>query len=114
MEPRIPLLPLEEAKKRATSVYLPDRVVPMIPEIISNHLASLQPERMRLVKTVEIELQDDLTVTHTEVHNAAIHSDRRLNYEQVDQFLSTPDEFRSKWDDRHAANAQQNRLRPAS
>ncbi len=38
----------------------------MIPEIISNHLASLQPERLRLVKTVEIELLDDLTITHTD------------------------------------------------
>lgn len=87
----------DEAKKRATSVYLPDRVVPMIPEIISNHLASLQPDRMRLVKTVEIEFLDDLTITHTEVHNAAIHSDMRLNYEQVDQFLAAPDTFREKW-----------------
>ncbi|MGI9474298.1 MAG: ribonuclease R family protein [Rubripirellula sp.] len=87
----------EEAKQRATSVYLPDRVIPMIPEIISNHLASLQPDRMRLVKTVEIELLDDLTVTHTEVHNAAIHSDLRLNYEQVDQFLSEPSEFVESW-----------------
>ena len=81
----------EEARKRATSVYLPDRVIPMIPEIISNHLASLQPDRMRLVKTVEIEIQDDLTITHTEVHNGAIHSDLRLNYEQVDQFLANPE-----------------------
>ncbi len=89
----------EEAMKRATSVYLPDRVIPMIPEIISNHLASLQPERLRLVKTVEIELLDDLTITHTEVHNAAIHSDMRLNYEQVDQFLSSPDSYRTKWGD---------------
>ncbi len=87
----------EEARKRGTSVYLPDRVVPMIPEIISNHLASLQPERTRLVKTCEIEIRDDLTVTHTEVHNAAIHSDMRLNYGQVDQFLANPDQFRSKW-----------------
>ena len=89
----------EEAKKRATSVYLPDRVVPMIPEIISNHLASLQPDRTRFVKTAEIEMLDDLTITHTEVHNAAIHSDMRLNYEQVDQFLANPDEFRAKWGD---------------
>ena len=87
----------EEAKKRATSVYLPDRVVPMIPEIISNHLASLQPDKMRMVKTVEIEMLDDLTITHTEVHNAAIHSDLRLNYEQVDQFLAAPYSFRDKW-----------------
>ena len=87
----------EEARRRATSVYLPDRVIPMIPEIISNHLASLQPDRIRLVKTVEIELLDDLTITHTQVHNAAIHSDMRLNYQQVDQFLANPDSFREKW-----------------
>lgn len=87
----------EEAQKRSTSVYLPDRVIPMIPEIISNHLASLQPEKQRLVKTVEIELLDDLTITHTEVHNAVIHSDMRLNYDQVDQFLAAPDAFREKW-----------------
>ena len=87
----------EEARQRATSVYLPDRVVPMIPEIISNHLASLQPDKMRLVKTVEIEMQSDLTISHTEVHNAAIHSDLRLNYQQVDQFLAKPDEYTEKW-----------------
>lgn len=89
----------DEAKARATSVYLPDRVIPMIPEIISNHLASLQPDKVRLVKTVEIEMLDDLTITHVEVHNAAIHSDMRLNYEQVDQFLALPDEYREKWGD---------------
>lgn len=87
----------EEAKKRGTSVYLPDRVIPMIPEIISNHLASLQPQRNRLVKTAEIEMLDDLTITHTEIHNAVIHSDLRLNYEQVDQFLANPDSCREKW-----------------
>ncbi|MFG0262617.1 MAG: ribonuclease R family protein [Novipirellula sp. JB048] len=89
----------EEARDRATSVYLPDRVVPMIPEIISNHLASLQPDRIRLTKTVEIEMLDDLTVTHTEVHNAAIRSDQRLNYEQVDQFLANPEAHRERWGD---------------
>ncbi|QDT02689.1 Ribonuclease R [Rubripirellula lacrimiformis] len=87
----------EEAKARATSVYLPDRVIPMIPEIISNHLASLQPDKVRLVKTVEIEMLDDLTITHTEAHNAAIHSDMRLNYEQVDQFLASPESYTEKW-----------------
>ena len=87
----------KEAYRRATSVYLPDRVIPMIPEIISNHLASLQPDKMRLTKTVEIEMQEDLTITHTEVHNAAIHSDLRLNYRQVDQFLARPEEYTDKW-----------------
>jgi len=87
----------QEAKKRSTSVYLPDRVVPMIPEIISNHLASLQPDRIRLVKTVEIEMLDDGTITHAEVHNGAIQSDMRLNYEQVDQYLANPEPYRKQW-----------------
>ncbi|MCM2372453.1 ribonuclease R family protein [Aporhodopirellula aestuarii] len=86
-----------EARKRGTSVYLPDRVIPMIPEIISNHLASLQPERRRLVKSVEIEFTDDLTITHTEVHNAVIHSDKRFNYEQIDQYLASPQSFKEEW-----------------
>ncbi|TWT98738.1 ribonuclease R family protein [Neorhodopirellula pilleata] len=86
-----------EARQRGTSVYLPDRVIPMIPEIISNHLASLQPERHRLVKTVEIEMLDDLTVTHTEVHNAVIRSDKRFNYEQIDQYLAARESFVEDW-----------------
>ena len=87
----------EEAQKRGTSVYLPDRVVPMIPEIISNHLASLQPNKQRYAKTVEIEFQDDLTISHTQVHHTVIRSDIRLNYDQVDQYLSTPELFIDKW-----------------
>lgn len=87
----------QEAKRRATSVYLPDRVIPMIPEIISNHLASLQPQRMRLTKTAEIEMLDDGTITSVEVFNAAIRSDRRFNYEQIDRFLAEPQKFESEW-----------------
>ena len=87
----------EEAKKRATSVYLPDRVIPMVPEIISNHLASLQPEKVRLAKTVEIEFNEDGTVIHTEVHRSCIRSDRRLHYGVVDQFLEAPQKFHDQW-----------------
>ena len=78
----------EEAKKRATSVYLPDRVIPMLPELISNHLASLQPDRIRLTKTVFMEMTESGTIVHQEVFNSAIHNDQRLNYEQVDQYLA--------------------------
>lgn len=87
----------EEARQRATSVYLPGRVIPMVPEIISNHLASLQPEKVRLAKTVEIEFTDEGIVTHTEVHNSVIRSDMRLHYNLVDQFLAAPDKYREKW-----------------
>lgn len=89
----------QEAQKRATSVYLPDLVVPMIPEIISNHLASLQPDRVRLTKTVEIEMQDDGVITSVEVYNAAIRSNMRLSYEQVDEFLAKPESKREPWGD---------------
>ncbi len=86
----------EEAKKRATSVYLPDRVIPMLPEIISNHLASLQPDRVRLTKTVLMEMSPHGTLLHWEVFNSAIHNDQRLNYEQVDQYLAKPDDWKAR------------------
>lgn len=86
----------EEAKHRATSVYLPDRVIPMLPEIISNHLASLQPDRVRLTKTVWMELTQSGTVLHQEVFNSAIHNDQRLTYEQVDQYLNNRDAWRER------------------
>lgn len=86
----------EEAQQRATSVYLPDKVVPMLPEIISNHLASLQPDRVRLTKTVLIEMKDDGMVVHTEIYNSAIRNAQRLNYEQVDQFLADREPWRER------------------
>ena len=86
----------EEAKKRATSVYLPDRVIPMLPELISNHLASLQPNKVRLTKTVLMEMSASGTILHQEVFNSAIHNDKRLNYEQVDQYLHDPESWRER------------------
>lgn len=86
----------DEAKKRATSVYLPDRVIPMLPELISNHLASLQPNKVRLTKTVLMEMSESGTILHQEVFNSAIHNDKRLNYEQVDQYLHDPESWRDR------------------
>ena len=48
-----------EARNRATSVYLPDRVIPMLPEIISNGLASLQPGKVRYTKTAFMDFTPD-------------------------------------------------------
>jgi ribonuclease R len=86
----------DEAKQRATSVYLPDRVIPMLPELISNHLASLQPHKVRLTKTVHMEMTDNGTIVHQEVFNSAIHNDQRLNYEQVDMILRNPEDWRTR------------------
>ena len=76
-----------EALRRATSVYLPDRVIPMLPEIISNNLASLQPDRVRYCMTALIEFTDEGVPVGAELHRAAIKSCHRFNYEEIDDYL---------------------------
>ncbi len=84
-----PNTPLDrEAMDRATSVYLPDRVLPMLPEVISNGLASLQPGKVRYTKSAVMEFTDDGLRVSTELYSAAIRSTKRLTYEQVDEFLA--------------------------
>ncbi len=86
-----PGTPLDgEGRNRATSVYLPDRVIPMLPEIISNNLASLQPNRVRYTKTVFIEFTPDGARVSVEPAAAAIRSCRRFTYEEVDEYLAKP------------------------
>ena len=63
-----------EARERGTSVYLPDRVIPMLPEIISNHLASLQPQHNRFARTVFLEFAPDGLPIHTEIVRSVIRS----------------------------------------
>jgi ribonuclease R len=83
-----PNTPLDrEALDRATSVYLPDRVIPMLPEVISNGLASLQPDKVRYTKSAVMEFTPEGQRVSTELHSAAIKSTKRLTYEQVDEFL---------------------------
>jgi ribonuclease R len=85
-----------EARDRATSVYLPDRVIPMLPEIISNHLASLQPDKVRYTQSCFIEFNAEGVPVHAEVQRAAIRSKRRFTYEEVDEYLAD----RAAWQDR--------------
>ncbi len=92
-----PKSPLDrEARERATSVYLPDRVIPMLPEIISNHLASLQPQRVRFAKTVFMEFTPEGLRTHTEIERSAIQSQYRFAYEEVQDFLHKPAPWKKK------------------
>jgi ribonuclease R len=81
----------QEARARGTSVYLPDRVIPMLPEIISNNLASLQPGRVRYARTCWIEFSPEGIPVHAEEERSAIRSRRRFTYEEVDVFLADPD-----------------------
>ena len=72
-----------EARRRATSVYLPQRVIPMFPEIISNSLASLQQDRLRYVKSVLMDFTPEGQKTSVRFANGAIRVRRRFTYEQV-------------------------------
>jgi len=80
-----------EARKRATSVYLPQRVLPMFPEVISNGLASLQEAKLRYVKTVQMEFTPGLQKGHVRFANGAIRNRKRFTYEQVQVILETLD-----------------------
>jgi ribonuclease R len=83
----------QEAKQRGTSVYLPGRVIPMLPETISNSLASLQQDQVRFTKTVKIEFSPEGTPLHTEFHNSAIKVKKRFCYEEVMPILKAPEKF---------------------
>jgi ribonuclease R len=83
----------QEAKKRSTSVYLPGRVIPMLPETISNSLASLQQDQVRFTKTVKIEFSPEGMPLHTEFHNSAIKVTRRFCYEEVMPIVEEPKKF---------------------
>jgi ribonuclease R len=80
-----------EARKRGTSVYLPKRVLPMFPEIISNSLASLQQGRVRYVKSALMDFTPAGQRTETRFANGAIRVRRRFTYEQVSAILQAPE-----------------------
>ncbi len=79
-----PGTPLDrEAQLRGTSVYLPTKVIPMLPEVLSNALASLQEKRVRFTKSAFIEYTPDGLPVHTRFANSAIKVNKRLAYEHV-------------------------------
>ncbi len=73
----------KEARRRGTSVYLPDRVLPMLPEVLSNGLASLQQGRIRFTRSALMEFTADGVFVHAEFARSAIKVTRRFAYEQV-------------------------------
>ncbi|WP_435019250.1 ribonuclease R [Tundrisphaera sp. TA3] len=81
----------QTARKRGTSVYLPDRVIPMLPEIISNSLASLQAGHTRYTVSAFMEFDPDGIRTSTSFARSAIRVDHRFAYEQVFEALEKPE-----------------------
>jgi ribonuclease R len=76
-----------EAEKRGNSTYLVDRVIPMLPEALSNELCSLKPNVDRLTKCVEFLVSNDGRVLSTKFYPAVIHSQKRFAYAQVLEIL---------------------------
>jgi ribonuclease R len=85
-----------EARERGTSVYLPDRVIPMLPEIISNNLASLQPDKVRYTLSSLMEFTAEGVYVHGDIKRSAIKSCRRFAYEEVDEYLADREAWRSR------------------
>ena len=77
-----------EARRRGTSVYLADRVLPMLPEALCNDLCSLRPDEDRLAFTVDIELDARARVRSYEAYPSVIRSRVRTDYGAVDTLLS--------------------------
>ncbi len=81
----------EEAFSRATSVYLVDRVVPMLPEKLSNHVCSLRPNEDKLCYSVVFKIDESGYVHDTWYGRTVIHSDRRFTYEEAQEVIEGAD-----------------------
>jgi ribonuclease R len=79
----------KEAQKRGTSIYLVDRVIPMLPEELSNDLCSLRPNEDRLAFSAVFEMSDDGTIHDEWYGQTIIHSNKRFSYEEAQVVLDT-------------------------
>ncbi|XOD67388.1 MAG: ribonuclease R [Flavobacteriales bacterium Tduv] len=79
----------KEAYERATSVYLVDRVVPMLPEGLSNGLCSLRPNEEKLTFSTVFEMNDQAKILKSWFGRTVIHSDRRFTYEEAQKVIET-------------------------
>jgi ribonuclease R len=85
-----------EAYRRATSVYVPGRVEPMLPEALSNQACSLVPFQDRLAVTVEMEIRGPKVVKST-FYRSLIRSDERLDYDRVDRIFAGRETAAQPW-----------------
>lgn len=79
----------KEAYSRATSVYLVDRVIPMLPERLSNGVCSLRPKEDKLCFAAVFEMDDKAIIHDQWFGRTVIHSDRRFSYEEAQQVIET-------------------------
>lgn len=79
----------KEAQKRATSVYLVDRVVPMLPENLSNGICSLRPDEEKLTFSAIFEMDSSARVINSRIGRTVIRSNRRFTYEEAQEVIET-------------------------
>jgi len=79
----------KEAERRATSVYLVDRTIPMLPERLCNLLCSLRPDEEKLAYSVIFQMNDKAEVQASRIVHTVIKSDRRFTYEEAQQVIET-------------------------
>jgi ribonuclease R len=103
----------EEAARRGNSTYLVDRVIPMLPEALSNELCSLKPHVERLTKCVEFLLSEEGHVLRTQFYAAVIRSQCRFNYKEAFNVLQRPprDSIEGMLHDANAMGQKIRRLR---
>jgi len=78
-----------EASSRATSVYLVDRVVPMLPEHLSNGICSLRPDEDKLTFSVVFEMDDKAHIVNSQIARTVTRSNRRFTYEEAQELIET-------------------------
>ncbi|MDR3060814.1 MAG: ribonuclease R [Dysgonamonadaceae bacterium] len=79
----------KEAEKRATSIYLVDRTIPMLPEKLCNQLCSLRPDEDKLAFSAVFEMNEAAEIRNYRIMRTIIRSDRRFTYEEAQQVLET-------------------------
>jgi len=79
----------KEARKRATSVYLVDRTIPMLPERLCNDICSLRPDEEKLTFSAIFELDNKANVVNSRIGRTVIKSDRRFTYEEAQEIIET-------------------------
>ncbi|MDH6310743.1 ribonuclease R [Dysgonomonas sp. PFB1-18] len=79
----------KEGESRATSIYLVDRTIPMLPERLSNNLCSLRPHEDKLCYSVIFDIDDEANIKKYRIARTVIHSDRRFTYEEAQDIIET-------------------------
>lgn len=79
----------QEAYNRATSIYLVDRVIPMLPEVLSNGVCSLRPNEEKLCFSAVFEMNEEAQILNQWFGKTIIESDRRFTYEEAQEILET-------------------------